>query len=157
MHWFETELLTRDDNLVGLMVVNRDLIGQAETCDGADRVVLDVDSSESPVYGQQEGSAYNGHFESVCYHPLFLFTESRRTRSWNWRSKTCCFGRRDGPAARRVDEVVERPCRRISEGSNEAGIDTTHPRERRVQVEVGGVEEPEVHRTFSWVERPRLP
>ena len=20
-------------------------------------------------------SAYNGHFESVCYHPLFLFTE----------------------------------------------------------------------------------
>ena len=37
------------------------------------RVVLDMDSSESPVHGQQEGSAYNGHFESVCYHPLFLF------------------------------------------------------------------------------------
>ena len=32
-------------------------------------------SSESPVHGAQEGSAYNGHFESVCYHPLFLFTE----------------------------------------------------------------------------------
>ena len=31
------------------------------------------DSSESPVHGQQEGVAYNGHFESVCYHPLFLF------------------------------------------------------------------------------------
>ena len=41
----------------------------------ADRVVLDMDSSESPVHGAQEGSAYNGHFESVCYHPLFLFTE----------------------------------------------------------------------------------
>ena len=25
--------------------------------------------------GAQEGSAYNGHFASVCYHPLFLFTE----------------------------------------------------------------------------------
>src|SRR5213080_4105857 len=25
------------------------------------------------VHGQQEGSAYNGHFETVCYHPLFLF------------------------------------------------------------------------------------
>jgi hypothetical protein len=25
------------------------------------------------VYGQQEGSAYNGHFESTCYHPLLLF------------------------------------------------------------------------------------
>jgi hypothetical protein len=28
---------------------------------------------ESPVHGEQEGSAYNGHFDSVCYHPLFLF------------------------------------------------------------------------------------
>ena len=37
------------------------------------RVVLDMDSTESPVHGQQEVSAYNGHFESVCYHPLLLF------------------------------------------------------------------------------------
>ena len=34
---------------------------------------LDIDSSESPVRGAQEQSAYNGHFESVCYHPLFVF------------------------------------------------------------------------------------
>jgi Transposase DDE domain group 1 len=73
LHWFETELLTREENLVGLMAVNRDVIGQSETFDHTDRVVLDMDSSESPVHGQQEGSAYNGHFESVCYHPLFLF------------------------------------------------------------------------------------
>ena len=73
LHWFETELLTHEDNLVGLMAVNRDLIGQTEVLDHTDRVVLDMDSSESPVHGQQEGSAYNGHFESVCYHPLFLF------------------------------------------------------------------------------------
>ena len=26
-----------------------------------------------PVYGEQENSAYNGHFESMCYHPLLLF------------------------------------------------------------------------------------
>ena len=75
LHWFETELLTREENLVGLMAVNRDLIGQAETCSHAARVVLDMDSSESPVHGQQEGSAYNGHFETVCYHPLFLFND----------------------------------------------------------------------------------
>ena len=37
--------------------------------------MLDMDSSESPVHGQQEGSAYNGHFESVCYHPLLLFND----------------------------------------------------------------------------------
>ena len=75
VHWFETELLAHEGKPVGLMAVNSDLIGQAETCDQADRIVLDMDSSERPVHGQQEGGAYNGHFESVCYHPLFLFTD----------------------------------------------------------------------------------
>ena len=32
-----------------------------------------MDSTEVPVYGQQEQRAYNGHFESTCYHPLLLF------------------------------------------------------------------------------------
>ena len=73
LHWFETELLTREENLVGLMAVNRDLLAQTDAVDHSDRVVLDMDSSERPVHGEQEGSAYNGHFESVCYHPLFLF------------------------------------------------------------------------------------
>ena len=75
LHWFETELLTQEKNLVGLRAVNREVLAQAEMATRADRVVLDMDSSESPVHGAQEGSAYNGHFESVCYHPLFLFTE----------------------------------------------------------------------------------
>ena len=75
LHWFETELLTREGNLVGLMAVNREVLAQAEMATRGDRIVLDMDSSESPVHGAQEGSAYNGHFESVCYHPLFLFSE----------------------------------------------------------------------------------
>ena len=28
-----------------------------------------MDSTEILVYGQQEQSAYTGHFESTCYHP----------------------------------------------------------------------------------------
>ena len=75
LHWFETELLTREENLLGLMAVNREVLAQAGMPTRAGRIVLDMDSSESPVHGAQEGSAYNGHFESVCYHPLFLFTE----------------------------------------------------------------------------------
>ena len=75
LHWFETELLTHEENLVGLRAVNREVLAQAEMATRADRIVLDMDSSESPVHGAQEGSAYNGHFESVCYHPLFLFNE----------------------------------------------------------------------------------
>ena len=75
LHWFETELLTHEENLVGLRTMNREVLAQAEIATRVDRIVLDIDSSESPVHGAQEGSAYNGHFESVCYHPLFLFTE----------------------------------------------------------------------------------
>ncbi len=65
-------MLASEENLLGLMALNRELVGQAEAFDDAERVVLDLDSTESPVHGQQEGSAYNGHFESVCYHPLLL-------------------------------------------------------------------------------------
>ena len=72
---FETEMLANEENLLGLMAVNRELVAQAETQDDSERVVLDMDSTESPVHGQQEGSAYNGHFESVCYHPLLLFNQ----------------------------------------------------------------------------------
>jgi len=39
------------------------------------RIVLDMDSSESLTYGEQEGSAYNGHFGCTCYHPLFVFNQ----------------------------------------------------------------------------------
>jgi hypothetical protein len=70
---FETDLLTQEENLAGLAAINRDLIAKAETIDSPQRVVLDMDSTEIPVYGQQEQSAYNGHFESTCYHPLLLF------------------------------------------------------------------------------------
>ena len=75
MHRFETGTLTSEENLLGLMAVNRELLSQAEGSDNSDRVVLDMDSTESPVHGQQAGSAYNGHFESVCNHPLLLFNQ----------------------------------------------------------------------------------
>ena len=32
-----------------------------------------MDSTKIPVYGRQEQSAYNGHFESTWYHLLLLF------------------------------------------------------------------------------------
>jgi hypothetical protein len=70
---FETEVLTQADNLAGLATLSRELIARAEAIDSPRRVVLDMDSTEIPVYGEQEQSAYNGHFESTCYHPLLLF------------------------------------------------------------------------------------
>jgi hypothetical protein len=73
---FETELLTEAGNLAGLAALNRELIARAEAIDSPRRVVLDMDSTEIPVYGEQEQSAYNGHFESTCYHPLLLFNRA---------------------------------------------------------------------------------
>jgi hypothetical protein len=70
---FETEVLTQEENLAGLAALNRDLVARAEAIDSTRRIVLDMDSTEIPVYGRQEHSAYNGHFESTCYHPLLLF------------------------------------------------------------------------------------
>lgn len=72
---FETELLTQENNLQGLARMNAQWMERAMAKTLYRRVILDMDSSESPVHGQQEGSAYNGHFECVCYHPLFLFNQ----------------------------------------------------------------------------------
>ena len=59
LHWFETQVLAEEHN----------------------------DSSESPVHGGQEQSAHNGHVESVCYHPLFVFNALRLHQGWRL---LCC-------------------------------------------------------------------
>jgi len=38
------------------------------------RLIIDLDSTEDPAHGQQEGVAYNGHFAKNCFHPIFCFT-----------------------------------------------------------------------------------
>jgi len=71
LHWFETDVLAEERNYQGLAHLNTELVQRAGT--GTRRVTLDIDSSESPVHGAQEQSAYNGQVESVCYHPLVVF------------------------------------------------------------------------------------
>jgi hypothetical protein len=73
LHWFETDGLAEERNYQGLARLNTDLVQHAAARPLARRLILDIDSSESPVHGGQEQSAYNGYFESVCYHPLFVF------------------------------------------------------------------------------------
>ena len=70
---FETEVLTQEENLAGLAALNRELVARAEAIDSPRRIVLDMDSTEVRGHSRQEQSAYNGHFESTCYHPLLLF------------------------------------------------------------------------------------
>ena len=72
---FETEWLTRPENLIALADLPGRWIDKVHTRRPPRIIVLDMDSSESPTYGEQEGSAYNGHFGCTCYHPLFVFNQ----------------------------------------------------------------------------------
>jgi len=70
---FETEILAQEQNIEALSSFNSAWVSKAVSLSKAKKIILDIDSSESPVHGSQEGSAYNGHFSSTCYHPLFCF------------------------------------------------------------------------------------
>ena len=72
---FETETLASEENLGALSAINQAWVSRAMRATGGKKIILDMDSSESPVHGCQEGSEYNGHFLSRCYHPLFVFNQ----------------------------------------------------------------------------------
>jgi len=72
---FETEWLTQKENLKGIERLNVEWIKRAVAKTVHRRIILDIDSSESPVHGEQEEAAYNGHFGCMCYHPLFCFNQ----------------------------------------------------------------------------------
>ena len=51
LHWFETEVLTEEDNYQGLARLNTDVVQREAMRRPTRRVILDIDSSESPVHG----------------------------------------------------------------------------------------------------------
>jgi len=72
---FETEMLTLKENLGALSEINGRWVHRAINKTSYRRIILDMDSSESPVHGDQQGSAYNGHFGCTCFHPLYCFNQ----------------------------------------------------------------------------------
>jgi hypothetical protein len=75
MSRFETEILSSRPNLTALMDLAGRWIDLVQECAPLDQLILDMDSSQSETYGDQQGSSYNGYFECTCYHPLFLFNQ----------------------------------------------------------------------------------
>src|SRR4029453_17370840 len=69
---FETRGMTEERNLTALADLSGHWIDRVQPRRVRTALVLDIDSSVSPTYGAQEGTAYNGHFECTCYHPLFV-------------------------------------------------------------------------------------
>jgi len=72
---FETGMLGTQANIKRLMDLSGEWIDMVHQRKPPKKLILDMDSSVSETYGQQEGSAYNGHFGCTCYHPLFLFNQ----------------------------------------------------------------------------------
>ena len=75
MGLYETEVLTQPKNLSALMDLSGTWIDAVRQRKPVREIILDMDSSVSETYGEQEGSAYNGHFACTCYHPLFCFNQ----------------------------------------------------------------------------------
>ncbi len=72
---FEAEILSTKLNLKTLMDLSGRWIDKVHQRKPFKEPILDMDSSVSETYGDQQGTAYNGHFECMCYHPLFLFNQ----------------------------------------------------------------------------------
>ena len=72
---FETEVLPQPKNLSALMDLSGTWIDAICQRKAVREIILDIDSSVSETYGQQEGSAYNGYFGCECYHPIFCFNQ----------------------------------------------------------------------------------
>ena len=72
---FETQWLTRSENLAALADLPGQWIDKVHQRRPPRTIVLDMDSSESPTYGEQEGSAYTEHFGCTRYHPLSVFNQ----------------------------------------------------------------------------------
>ncbi len=72
---FETGTLASFSNLDALSGLGGRWIDRVQRLRKQPNLILDIDSSESPVHGEQEASSYNGHFGCSCYHPLFVFNQ----------------------------------------------------------------------------------
>jgi hypothetical protein len=86
---FETKWLSWPENLAALADLPGQWIDKGHQRRPPGIVVLDMDSSESPTHGEQQGSAYNGHFGCTCYHPLFVFNQFGDLERWRCGRATC--------------------------------------------------------------------
>jgi hypothetical protein len=91
---FETETLAQPENRAALADLNGQWIDRFHDRNGLKYIVLDMDSSVSPTHGDQEGAAWNGHFDCTCYHPNFCSTSSAC-----WSAAPCAMATSTAPMA----------------------------------------------------------
>ncbi len=82
-------------------------------------IVLDLDATDDPLHGHQEGRFFHGYYDCYCYLPLYVFCgrhllaaklQARQHRRLGWRGRGGGAHRRPGP--RPLAEGADRPARR---------------------------------------------
>jgi hypothetical protein len=52
---------------------SRPICGSGERTGAPTHILLDLDTTDHPTYGKQEGTAYYGYYREHMYHPLLIF------------------------------------------------------------------------------------
>ena len=86
---FETKWLSRPENLAALVDLPGQWIDSVHRQRPPKTIVLDMDSSESPTYGDPKGSAYNGHFDCTCITRCSYSTSLAMSSGAFWDAATC--------------------------------------------------------------------
>ncbi len=66
----ETKKIVVDPDSIDALLV--DLFLEAHE-QAPDRIIVDLDATDDPLYGQQEGRFYHGYYGDYCYLPLYVF------------------------------------------------------------------------------------
>ena len=62
--------IVMDEKAVDELLVNLYMQSQAQA---PEQIVLDLDATDDPVHGQQEGRFFHGYYRAYCYLPLYIF------------------------------------------------------------------------------------
>lgn len=64
---------TRADVVALNQVLLEQFIASQDTV--PDKLILDIDASDIPLYGDQEGKQFHAYYDSYCYLPLYVFCD----------------------------------------------------------------------------------
>jgi Transposase DDE domain group 1 len=59
--------------LLGVYLQERERLSQRQTGGPPTHILLDLDGTDDPTHGEQEGTAYHGYYRQHMYHPLLIF------------------------------------------------------------------------------------
>ena len=69
-----------------------------------EEIILDVDTTDLPLHGKQEGRFFHGYYDSYCYLPLYIFCGDQvlcaRLRQSNTMRRSAAWQRSNGSWSR---------------------------------------------------------